>query len=225
MQCNKYIIINVLLLQLKNTFKYYNMINAVHTKTIHRKENLNMTTNNENKKTIKEGDSVSIRFPKSVNKNIIEWANKQTSITNSILKLIEKEVTENGIKDLSKEPPIPTQKELLPFVFECIGANNNTPNGVNVQIIYDYCTMKLNVSPAQRSEPSKANSSKFENRVRFAILELKNKNLIESGPKRGYYKLTNLGQFFYNKRGEIDIRDFDDIIKANFLNESIKNTY
>lgn len=182
-----------------------------------------MRSNNQDKKVIKKGDTVSIRFSKNVSESVMEWVNKQTSITNSILKLIEKEVKENGIKDLSKKSPLPTEKELMPYVFDCVAKNDHTTDGASVQDIYNHCARKLNVSPSQRAEPSKANKSKFENRVRFAILELKNKGLIEPGSKRGHYKLTKLGRHFYNSG--IDILDFEDIVEAILLNKKIQKSH
>ncbi|ANX00385.1 hypothetical protein CSTERLE_01645 [Thermoclostridium stercorarium subsp. leptospartum DSM 9219] len=175
-----------------------------------------------NKKIIKAGDTISIRFPKDVNEKILEWVNQQSSVTNSVIKLIEREVEENGINDLSEALFfIPSQNDLMPYIFDYIGQNNNAVNGASVQDIYDYCAEKLNITNDQRCIPSKANKSKFENRVRFTILALKNKNLIEFGPKRGYYKLTNLGKYFYDNK--LDVRNFDDIVEANFLNSKIKN--
>jgi len=167
-------------------------------------------------KIIREGDTISIRFPLNVDKKVLDWVNTQTSITNSLISLIKKEIEANGITDLSQNNhnSLPTEKEMIPYVFDYIAKQNYSKLGANVQEIYDYCAKELNVSYKQRNIPSKANVSRYENRVRFVILKLKNQGLIES-TKRGFYKLTELGSIFFNNN--IDVREFDTIIQADFI--------
>lgn len=167
-------------------------------------------------KQIKEGDTISIRFPLYVDEDVLKWANLQTSTNTAIISLIEKEIKENGIRDISKDI-IPTEKELWPHVLACIAQNsNNTPSGVSVQDIYDYCAAKLNVTPQLRSIPTRTNESKFENRVRFTILKLKEQKLIVPGPKRGFYKITNLGKDAYDL-GATSFEDFQATLEANYV--------
>jgi hypothetical protein len=119
-------------------------------------------------KKIIEGNTVSIRFPLNVAKDVLEWVNKQTSINNSIISLIKKEISSNGITDLGQNDNyIPTEKEILPYVFEYIAKQNDSALGANVQEIYEYCSKKLNVSSKQRNIPSKANISRYENRASY----------------------------------------------------------
>jgi len=167
-------------------------------------------------KIIREGDTISIRFPLNVDKKVLDWVNTQTSITNSLISLIKKEIEANGITDLSQNNhnSLPTEKEMIPYVFDYIAKQNYSKLGANVQEIYDYCAKELNVSYKQRNIPSKANVSRYENRVRFVILKLKNQGLIES-TKRGFYKLTELGSIFFNNN--IDVREFDTIMQADFI--------
>ncbi|SHJ15757.1 winged helix-turn-helix domain-containing protein [Lutispora thermophila] len=171
-------------------------------------------------KKIAEGDTISIRFPLNVDKEVLEWVNAQTSINNSLISLIKKEINSNGITDLSQnnDSSLPTEKEMIPYVFQYIAKPKDSKLGANVQEIYEYCANALNISSNQRNIPSKANISRYENRVRFVILKLKNQGLIES-PKRGFYKLTELGKLFINN--SFDVREFDAIMQAGFIKKLI----
>lgn len=153
------------------------------------------------------------------NKKILEWIDKQTNTTVSINTVLSNFIDNNGIEDLTPKSDdyIPTSKEMIQAVFAAIGdieKNSQSNLGVHVQEIYDEVAKKMSITTKARNIPSKGNSSRFENLVRWALLKLKEYGLIEN-VKRGFYKLTPLGKQLYDKG--IDITGFDKIVDANYI--------
>lgn len=114
---------------------------------------------------------------------------------------------------------MPSQKELINAALNVIGKKGTC----DLSEIYDGIIQDLKLNNEIRYIPSETNSSKYENRVRWAVQYLKdNYELIDNTGNRGEYTLTDLGKVFYNNKN-INATDFEDIIEANYINQLINN--
>lgn len=52
-----------------------------------------------------------VRFNKNTDKRVVEFANMQTNFSNAFVYLIEKEIYENGLRDLSEHIPYKRDEE------------------------------------------------------------------------------------------------------------------
>lgn len=142
---------------------------------------------------VEAGETLSIRLPKDVGEDVVCWFNKQTSISGSLIKLIEMDIENNGkTRDLSKKDyNIPMSRDMWQTIFNCIAENKEE---VTVSYIYNYCQDIFKVSKEDRAIPIKNGiESIFEKRVRFALLQLTYNGFITT-TKRGLYVLDIMGR-------------------------------
>lgn len=152
---------------------------------------------------IKAGETLSIRLPKDVGEDVVCWLNKQTSTSESLIKLIEMDIENNGkVRDLSKKAyNIPMSGDMWKPIFNCIAENKEE---VPISKIYDYCQKVLNVSVEDRAIPIKNGiESLFEKRVRYALLQLTYNGFITT-TRRGFYVLDIMGRSAKNTKMPLD---------------------
>lgn len=67
-----------------------------------------------------------IRFKNNTNKDILEFVNKQSNFCETITYLIEKEIFENGIRDLMEHVPSLRTETYFRTICEVANINTNT---------------------------------------------------------------------------------------------------
>lgn len=152
---------------------------------------------------INAGETLSIRLPKEVDKSVVCWLNKQTSVSASLIRLIEMDIENNGkVRDLSKKDyNIPMSGDMWQPIFNCISESKEE---VPISYIYNYCQKAFNISVEDRAIPLKNGiESLFEKRVRYALLQLTYNGFITT-TRRGFYVLDIMGRSAKNTKMQLD---------------------
>jgi len=140
------------------------------------------------------GNTLTLRLRKD-DEALMEWAAKQTELGDSLRYLIEQEIQEKGYKNLSLEIKnrraiLPTSTEIEPHLFDYIYRNDS----VHIGEAYDEMAKRFNLSEDEkRIEVRDGEEPQWQNNVRWARQQLKNKGYLKNDSDRGIWEISEEG--------------------------------
>lgn len=135
------------------------------------------------KKEIQAGSTITIRTRKNENPKIIEWLNAQTEMSTSLNFLIEQEIMQNGIVDLSTQvvshrPLLPTTEDIYPHMFRYLVDNKGF--AVHIDVIADDLADEMGLSDAMRNLTIRTGSQRqWSSLIWFVRMQLQSAGYID----------------------------------------------
>ncbi|GEQ23291.1 hypothetical protein CBU02nite_37970 [Clostridium butyricum] len=156
------------------------------------------------------GSRLSVQMTKEDEANkIIEFLNNQGNVSDGVKKAIIDYISRKGTGNISSiSNTLPSQKEIEDILIEVLMDN---PAGMELSKLYDQVAEKLNLTPSQLALKSpKTSDNVFKKKVRFAILNLKHRKIIEN-VSRGFVRLI---PFLLENFTLSQIQNFENILAA-----------
>lgn len=142
------------------------------------------------------GDLVVMRTRKNEDLKILRWINLQGQIGDAIRYLIEQDIQQNGIRDLSQtltqtRPVLPDVNDIaIPLLKEFF---KNKGKAIHISEMYKPLADYFDLSDDDRTRKAATTSEpQWNNNVRWGKEILKNKGFVES-TRHGYWEITKNG--------------------------------